>query len=72
MIGSLLAQLDGGSPNDYATYPVANCSVTHLEIDLEGARAHLMNDIAHLDVVRTEPWSFTIPVEAATLDSTEE
>ncbi|MDQ3654235.1 MAG: histidine phosphatase family protein [Chloroflexota bacterium] len=72
VIGSLLAQLDGGSPNDYVTYPVANCSVTHLEIDLEGARAHVMNDIAHLDVVRTEPWTFTIPGEASTYGSTEE
>lgn len=72
VIGSLLAQLDGGSPNDYATYPVANCSVTHLEIDLDGARAHLMNDIAHLDVVRTEPWTFTIPGEVSTHSSTEE
>jgi len=69
VIGSLLAQLDGGSPNDYATYPVANCSVTHLEIGLEGATAHIMNDIAHLEVVRTEPWTFTIPGEASTHDS---
>ncbi len=72
VIGSLLAQLDGGSPNDYATYPVANCSVTHLEVGLDGATAHLMNDITHLDVVRTEPWTFTIPGEALTDGDTEE
>lgn len=68
VIGSLLAQLDGGSPNDYASYPVANCSVTHLEVDTNGTIAHLMNDIAHLEVVRTEPWSFTIPDDLATVD----
>jgi len=61
VIGSLLAQLDGGSPNDYAAYPVANCSVTHLEVHPEGTTAHCLNDIGHLEVVRTEPWSFTIP-----------
>jgi broad specificity phosphatase PhoE len=61
VIGSLIAQLDGGSPNDYEGYPVANCSVTHLEVGLHGATAHLLNDIAHLDVVRTEPWTYTIP-----------
>jgi broad specificity phosphatase PhoE len=56
VIGSLLAQLDGGSPNDYETYPVANCSVTHLEVHAAGTTAHLINDIAHLEAVRTEPW----------------
>lgn len=72
VIGSLLAQLDGGSPNDYAAYPVANCSVTHLEVHLDGTTAHLMNDIAHLEVVRTEPWTFTIPGGTSTAGSTEE
>jgi len=60
VIGSLLAQLDGGSPNDYAAYPIANCSVTHLEVHAEGTTAHLVNDIAHLEVVRTEPFSVTV------------
>ncbi len=72
VIGSLIAQLDGGSPNDYATYPVANCSVTHLEVGLDGATAHLLNDIAHLDSVRTEPWNFTIPVDAPAPDEERE
>ncbi|HYI24921.1 MAG TPA: histidine phosphatase family protein [Thermomicrobiales bacterium] len=63
VIGSLIAQLDGGSPNDFAGYPVANCSVTHLEVRSSETIAHRINDIAHLDVVRTEPWSITIPDE---------
>ncbi len=61
VIGSIMAQLDGGSPNDYASYPVANCSVTHLEVHGEGTTAHLLNDIAHLEVVRTESFSYTVP-----------
>jgi len=61
VIGSLIAQLDGGSPNDYAAYPIANCSVTHLEVHAEGTTAHLVNDVAHLEVVCTEP--FVIAVE---------
>jgi broad specificity phosphatase PhoE len=61
VIGSLVAQLDGGSPNDYATYPIANCSVTHLEVHADGTTAHLVNDICHLDAVRTEPFTFTTP-----------
>lgn len=59
VIGSLLAQLDGGSPNDHLAYPVANCSVTHLEVHLGGTTAHRLNDIGHLDVVHTEPWTWT-------------
>lgn len=70
VIGSLLAQLDGGSANDYAAYPVANCSVTHLEVHLGGTTAHLMNDIAHLEVVCTEPWTSTIPDVASSDGST--
>lgn len=61
VITSLIAQLDGGSPNDYNRYPVANCSVTHLEVHTHGTTAHRLNDFAHLDIVRTEPWTYTIP-----------
>lgn len=61
VIGSLLAQLDGGSPNDYASYPVANCSVTHLEVQRRGTTIHLKNDISHLDVVRTEGFNYLLP-----------
>lgn len=63
VIGSLIAQLDGGSPNDFAAYPIANCSVTHLEVHLAGATAHLMNDFSHLEAVHTEPFTVNIPVQ---------
>ena len=72
VITSLIAQLDGGSPNDYDRYPVANCSVTHLEVHTHGTTAHRLNDFAHLDVVRTEPWTYTIPGAADTTDDREE
>jgi broad specificity phosphatase PhoE len=62
VIGSFIAQLDGGSPNDYESYPIANCSVTHLEVTSSGTMAHLLNDIAHLDVVRTEPFNYATMV----------
>lgn len=64
VIGSLVAQLDGGSPDDYDAYPVANCSVTHLEVHAGGTTAHVLNDIGHLEVVRTEPFTFRIPGQA--------
>ncbi len=61
VIGSIVAQLDGGSPNDYETYQVANCSVTHIEVTQHGSHLHLVNDITHLDVVRTEPFTYADP-----------
>ncbi len=64
VIGSLIAQLDGGSPNDYGRYPVANCSVTHLEVQATRTIAHRINDFSHLDMVRTEAWSVVIPDES--------
>jgi broad specificity phosphatase PhoE len=71
VITSLIAQLDGGSPNDYDRYPVANCSVTHLEVHISGTTAHRLNDFAHLDIVRTEPWTFTIPGDSDEMDDRE-
>jgi broad specificity phosphatase PhoE len=61
VISSIVAQLDGGSPNDYETYQIANCSVTHLEVTHHGIHLHRVNDITHLDVVRTEPFTYADP-----------
>jgi broad specificity phosphatase PhoE len=61
VISSIVAQLDGGSPNDYETYPIANCSITHIEVTQHGTHLHRVNDIAHLDVVRTEPFTYADP-----------
>ena len=62
VISSIVAQLDGSSPNDYDTYQIANCSITHIEVTQHGAHLHLVNDIAHLDVVRTEPFTYADPI----------
>lgn len=61
VITSIVAQLDGGSPNDYERYQIANCSVTHIEVSHHGSLVHLLNDITHLDVVRTEPFTYADP-----------
>lgn len=60
VIGSVIAQLDGGSPNDYTNYPIANCSITHLEVHATGTTAHLLNEIGHLEVVDIKPFTVTI------------
>jgi len=65
VIGSFIAQLDGGSPEDFVTYPVMNCSVTHLEVHAEGTTAHRYNDIAHLDVVETTAFHWEITPQDA-------
>ena len=49
VIGSLVAQVLGGDPNDWQQYQVANCSVTHLELHTNGPIAHIVNDTTHLD-----------------------
>jgi broad specificity phosphatase PhoE len=49
VIGSAVAQLTGGDPNDWAVNLVENCSVTHLTVDGSGkARVECLNDVAHL------------------------
>ncbi len=49
VIGSLLAQIQGRSPNDWLAYDIQNCSVTHLEVSIEDTAIHLLNDVEHLD-----------------------
>lgn len=61
VITSIIAQLEGGSPNDFERYAIANCSVTHIEVTQQGSMLHLINDYSHLDVVHTEPYSYTDP-----------
>lgn len=48
VIGSLVAQLLN-EPNDWRRYPIRNCSVTHIELAVDGPVAHLMNDTVHLE-----------------------
>lgn len=49
VFGSLLAQVQGISPNDWAQYTIHNCSVTHLEVSVGETAIHLLNDIEHLN-----------------------
>lgn len=49
VIGSLLAQIQGRSPNDWFAYDFHNCSLTHLEVSVDDTAIHLLNDIEHLD-----------------------
>lgn len=55
VIGSFFAQIEGGAPNDYARYAVANCSVTHLVVTRDHTQVHLWNDVAHLSDVELHP-----------------
>lgn len=49
VIASAVAQFTGGNPNDWATYLVQNCSVTHLELNGDpNARLICWNDALHL------------------------
>jgi broad specificity phosphatase PhoE len=68
VIGSFIAQLDGGSPYDFAAYPVANCSVTHLEVHADGTTEHRYNDVAHLESVATDVWSFAAEIDGIELE----
>jgi broad specificity phosphatase PhoE len=49
VIGSLLAQIQGRSPNDWFAYDIHNCSLTHMEVLVDETAIHLLNDIEHLD-----------------------
>ncbi len=55
VIGSFVAQVEGGSPNDFVRYAVQNCSVTHLVVTPDQTLIHFSNDYSHLDDVQTEP-----------------
>lgn len=49
VIGSFLAQLEGGQPNDFLRYAISNCSVTHLVVTPDQTHVHCWNDVSHLD-----------------------
>lgn len=49
VFGSLLAQVQGRSPNDPAVFDIRNCSITHLEVSVDDTAVHLLNDIEHLN-----------------------
>jgi broad specificity phosphatase PhoE len=49
VFGSLLAQIQGRSPNDPSAFDIRNCSVTHLEVSVDDTAVHLLNDVEHLN-----------------------
>jgi len=49
VLGSFLAQVEGRSPNDWRSYSLHNCSLTHVEITPHGVQIHTFNDCLHLD-----------------------
>lgn len=55
VIGSIFAQIEGGSPNDFTRYAVANCSITHLVVTPDHTQVHLWNEIGHLKEVQRAP-----------------
>lgn len=55
VIGSLVAQIEGGSPSDFVKYAVQNCSITHLEVTPNHTHVRVHNDYSHLAAVQTEP-----------------
>lgn len=48
VIGSFLASVRGGSPNDPSIYDLANCGLSHLEITTEHTVVRLRNCVVHL------------------------
>lgn len=55
VIGSIFAQIEGGSPNDFARYAMANCSITHLVVTSDHTEVHLWNETDHLEEVQRTP-----------------
>jgi broad specificity phosphatase PhoE len=55
VIGSFVAQIEGGSTADFVRYAVHNCSVTNLVVTPDQTLIHFTNDIEHLDDVQIEP-----------------
>ncbi|MDQ2683067.1 MAG: histidine phosphatase family protein [Chloroflexota bacterium] len=51
VVGSLVSQLLGTPPNDWARYQIQNCSVTHMEIGSHRSVLHRLNDVEHLSAL---------------------
>ncbi|HEY8447160.1 MAG TPA: histidine phosphatase family protein [Thermomicrobiales bacterium] len=48
VLGSLLSQLEARPANDWRTYTIMNCSLTHVEFNGDGAQVYVINDCRHL------------------------
>jgi broad specificity phosphatase PhoE len=51
VLGSLLAQVEGNSPNNWLAYQLANCGLTHVDFRARHTVIHFMNDCVHLDAL---------------------
>lgn len=56
VIGSFVAQVEGGNPSLYARYSVVNCSVTQLVVTADRTEIHCWNEIGHLKSVDERPF----------------
>ena len=54
VLGSLLAQIEGRSPNDWRAYQLANCSLSHVDFLAQHTVVHFLNDSVHLDELMDE------------------
>jgi broad specificity phosphatase PhoE len=60
VIGSFVAQIEGGNPSQYARYSVANCSVTELRVTPDATEIHSWNQVGHLKSVDTAPFELKL------------
>jgi len=63
VIGSFVAQVEGGNPSQYARYSVANCSVTELRVTPDATEIHCWNEISHLKSVDVSPFELKMPAD---------
>jgi broad specificity phosphatase PhoE len=54
VIGSLIAQVEGVSPNNWLAYQIANCGLSHLHITAEHTSVHLVSDVVHLELLSAD------------------
>jgi probable phosphoglycerate mutase len=58
VIGSFMAQVEGGNPSMFARYSVAICSVTQLRVTADQTEIHRWNEVSHLKTVDVRPFEF--------------
>jgi len=68
VIGSLVNQIRGVSPNDILAYDFMNCSMTHVDVMPDHTDVHRLNDVVHLEILDVEPDDETSRASAAATD----
>jgi alpha-ribazole phosphatase/probable phosphoglycerate mutase len=54
VIGSLIAQIEGVSPNEPGRYTLANCGLTQLVVKPDYTEIQTLNDVLHLEHLNDE------------------